>query len=294
MSPLSPRGRGVGGEGEVSPLTPEGRGAFAPALARGGPGPIILPWDAAPRRHRQRGTSMRRLTASGLSALLLTLGAVRAADWPQFRGPNCSGRAADGVALPAALGPDVNVLWKVELPPGHSSPVVVGDRVYLTAVRDGKLWTIALDRGSGKTLWEAEAPHRGLEKVHQIGSHAQSSPAADGDGVVPFFGSCGWVRSRTPSAPAARPCWSATACCCARTTTRVRSWRPTSGAPASWSGRPTAPSSCVATARRWSGRPTAGNRWWWPARCASPATTWRPARKCGRFTASPAPSARRR
>jgi outer membrane protein assembly factor BamB len=137
---------------------------------------------------------MHRLTATATSALLLVLAAtpgVGASDWPQFRGPNGSGRAADGAALPAALGPDANVVWKAEVPPGHSSPVVVGDRVYLTAVRDGKLLTLALDRGSGKVLWEAEAPHRGLEKVHQIGSHAQPTPAADGERVISFFGSCG-------------------------------------------------------------------------------------------------------
>jgi outer membrane protein assembly factor BamB len=114
-----------------------------------------------------------------------------ASDWPQFRGPNSSGRVADSPALPAAIGPRDNVLWKTALPPGHSSPVVVGDRIYLTAVRDRKLFTVALDRQSGKVLWEREAPSTALEKVHKIGSHAQSSPAADAERVVSFFGSCG-------------------------------------------------------------------------------------------------------
>jgi len=135
---------------------------------------------------------MQRLTRSAASALLLVLLVpdIRAADWPQFRGPNCSGRA-DGPGLPADIGPSTNVVWKTALPPGHSSPVVVGDRVYLTAVRDGKLLTLALDRGNGKVLWEAEAPTTTLEKVHKIGSHAQPSPAADGERVVSFFGSSG-------------------------------------------------------------------------------------------------------
>jgi outer membrane protein assembly factor BamB len=116
---------------------------------------------------------------------------LRASDWPQFRGPNCSGLAAPDAKLPTAIGPNSSVLWKTAVPPGHSSPVVVGDRAYLTAVQDGKLLTLALDRQDGKVLWQAEAPHRGLEKVHRIGSHAQSSPAADGERVVSFFGSCG-------------------------------------------------------------------------------------------------------
>lgn len=115
-----------------------------------------------------------------------------AADWPQFRGPNGSGWAGDA-KLPAELGPATNVLWKVELPPGHSSPIVCGDRIYVTAVRDRKLWTLALSRHDGKLLWEAEAPAPALEKVHKIGSHAQSTPAADDERVVSFFGSCGLV-----------------------------------------------------------------------------------------------------
>jgi outer membrane protein assembly factor BamB len=127
-------------------------------------------------------------------ALLLTLpfaAPAPAADWPQFRGPNCSGRAATDAPLPAEIGPATNVVWKTALPPGHSSPVVAGDRVYLTAERERKLLTIALDRQDGRVLWEAEAPSAALEKIHKIGSHAQPSPAADGERVVSFFGSYG-------------------------------------------------------------------------------------------------------
>jgi outer membrane protein assembly factor BamB len=112
-------------------------------------------------------------------------------DWPQFRGANCSGRAVVTGSYPEHLGPAVNVIWKTPLPPGHSSPVVAGERVYLTAVRDKRLFTIALDRKDGRILWKAEAPVRRLETVHRIGSHAQPTPAADADGVVSFFGSCG-------------------------------------------------------------------------------------------------------
>jgi hypothetical protein len=98
--------------------------------------------------------------------------------------------------------------------------VVAGDRVYLTGVRDKKLVTLALDRATGRRLWEAEAPHQKLEQIHAIGSHAQASPATDGERVVSFFGSCGrsattrpagssgtgrWAPLRTTSAPAAPP-----------------------------------------------------------------------------------------
>lgn len=114
-----------------------------------------------------------------------------AAEWPQFRGHRSLGVAESGSKLPAELGPETNVVWKTELPPGHSSPVVFGDRIYLTAVQGETLLTIGLDRMSGKILWQAEAPHDRLEKIHGIGSYAQPSPATDGERVVSFFGSSG-------------------------------------------------------------------------------------------------------
>jgi outer membrane protein assembly factor BamB len=111
--------------------------------------------------------------------------------WPQFRGRNAAGVALSSDALPAEIGPGTNVVWKTPLPPGHSSPVVDGDRIYVTAVRGEQLLTIALDRSTGRLLWENEAPHETLEAIHRIGSHAQPSPATDGQIVVSFFGSSG-------------------------------------------------------------------------------------------------------
>lgn len=113
-----------------------------------------------------------------------------AADWPQFRGPNAAG-ISDDAKLPDKIGPEHHVVWKIPLPPGHSSPVVVGDRIYVTAVRDQQLVTMALNRATGKTLWQAVSSYKTLEKIHTIGSYAQSSPAADRGVVVSFFGSSG-------------------------------------------------------------------------------------------------------
>jgi outer membrane protein assembly factor BamB len=113
--------------------------------------------------------------------------------WPQFRGVNGSARAGDDSRLPDEIGPEKNVVWKIELAPGHSSPVVFDERIYLTAVREEELLTVALDRRTGKTVWETAAPHDKLEAIHRIGSHAQSTPATDGEHVVSFFGSSGLV-----------------------------------------------------------------------------------------------------
>ena len=138
---------------------------------------------------------MRRSNLFGLCLLVLVLAAispVNAAEvWSRFRGEGGSGRAAAGSKLPTEIGPDKHVVWKIELAPGHSSPVVFGDRIYVTAEKNKQLVTIALDRATGKTLWEKVAPHEKLEAVHGIGSHAQCSPSADDERVVALFGSCG-------------------------------------------------------------------------------------------------------
>ncbi len=129
----------------------------------------------------------------GLTLLIgLIIGNLGFADsWSRFRGDNGSGLASSAAKLPADIGPDRHVVWKTELPPGHSSPAVQDGRIFLTAVRDQKLVTIGVDQATGKILWEQPAPHEKLENVHRIGSHAQSSPATDGERVVTFFGSSG-------------------------------------------------------------------------------------------------------
>jgi outer membrane protein assembly factor BamB len=130
-------------------------------------------------------------------AVLLSIGCAainataRAGDWPQFRGHNANGQAVASPRLPTAIGPDSGVIWKTPLPPGHSSPVIFGSRIYLNAIRDGRLLVMSLDRSTGKSLWETDVPHDRLEEIHRIGSHSQCTPAVDGERVVSFFGSAG-------------------------------------------------------------------------------------------------------
>lgn len=133
------------------------------------------------------------VSASCLCTLLMTGSLVSdaAEAWSRFRGENGSGVASAETQLPTEIGPDQHVVWKTPLPPGHSSPVVSGDRIYVTAERDRQLVTIALERDSGKIVWEKAAPYQKLEAVHSIGSHAQCSPATDGERVVVLFGSSG-------------------------------------------------------------------------------------------------------
>jgi outer membrane protein assembly factor BamB len=123
--------------------------------------------------------------------IFLSGGADTPGTWSQFRGPGSAAVAVGSNGLPTEIGPKQYVVWKTTLPTGHSSPVVHGERIYLTAVLEKKLYTLALDRKSGKEIWRTEAPHKGLEKVHKIGNHAQSTVATDGTHVVAFFGSTG-------------------------------------------------------------------------------------------------------
>lgn len=137
---------------------------------------------------------MYRFAAGVLGGVLAVGGIVAAADapkWPQFRGPNGSG-VADAEKPPVEFGPDKNLKWKVPAPPGFSSPVVAGDKLFLTAFDDGKLFTVAYNTADGKELWRTEAPAKKIEAFHKTeGSPAASSVATDGKIVVSYFGSCG-------------------------------------------------------------------------------------------------------
>jgi outer membrane protein assembly factor BamB len=131
-----------------------------------------------------------------LTAAVVTsvgLGADQPLAWPQFRGPNGSG-AAEGAKPPVSFGPDKNVLWKVAVPSGMSSPIVVGDKLILTAFDEGKLYTIAYRRADGAEAWRSAAPAKEIESFHKTeGSPAASTPATDGERIVSYFGSCGLV-----------------------------------------------------------------------------------------------------
>jgi outer membrane protein assembly factor BamB len=111
--------------------------------------------------------------------------------WPQFRGPGAAG-IAENQNPPIEMGPEKNLKWKVAVPSGLSSPIVVGDRLVLTAFEDGKLYTIAYNRADGSEAWRAHAPADQLEPYHKTeGSPAASTCATDGERIVSYFGSCG-------------------------------------------------------------------------------------------------------
>ena len=122
-----------------------------------------------------------------------TAAALHAAtpSWPQFRGSGGSG-IADTEKPPVEFGPGKNELWSVGVPPGASSPCVWGARIFLTAFDGGRLWTLCLDRATGRELWRRDAGAKKIEEFHpKEGSPAASTPATDGERVVVYFGSVG-------------------------------------------------------------------------------------------------------
>jgi outer membrane protein assembly factor BamB len=116
--------------------------------------------------------------------------------WSRFRGPNGRG-VVETSNLPVEVGPDTNVIWKTELPSGHSSPILSDDKVFLTAAEGAELWTIALDRASGEVLWRHRAPSSPTDPPDPRNNPASPSPVTDGEIVVVFFADYGMIALDT-------------------------------------------------------------------------------------------------
>jgi outer membrane protein assembly factor BamB len=128
----------------------------------------------------------------GLLCPVLVLG-LCGADWPQFRGPNGSGLCPSCGQLPTNFGPQKNVLWKTELPAGKSSPILVGDRIFLTASGGDDLITICLSRTTGKVEWRQTVRPARREARHPLNHAAAPTAATDGKSVFVFFADFGLI-----------------------------------------------------------------------------------------------------
>ena len=125
--------------------------------------------------------------------VLAWLSVASASEWDRFRGPNGSGVAETG-PLPVTFGPETNVVWTTPLPPGHSSPILSGDAVVLTAFEDDRLLTISLDRQTGREQWRRAVDRSRAEALDTRNHPASPSPAVDAEGnVYVFFGDVGLV-----------------------------------------------------------------------------------------------------
>src|SRR5690349_7616219 len=152
----------------------------------------------------------------GMFSLLATLAFAGDANWPQFRGPAASGLGNGSPPVEWDGDTGKSIRWKTPIPGlGHSSPVIWGDRIFVTsavpaqgesALKVGLYGNIepvegegpqsfnvnCVDRRSGKILWERTAA-RGLAKVkrHPKSTHANPTPATDGKHLIVSFGSEG-------------------------------------------------------------------------------------------------------
>jgi len=178
----------------------------------------MLRWTVRP----QELTIMRMaLVLLTCAVLLVTAAAPNDNDWPRWRGPNDDGMARGDA--PVEWSDSKNITWRVPIPGrGHSSPVIWGDKIFLTtavpaagespaatpgapqerrrgpgggsgAGREHKFVVLCLNRNTGKVLWERVAkvamPHEGYHG--RYGSFASNSPVTDGKYVYAFFGSRG-------------------------------------------------------------------------------------------------------
>ncbi len=119
---------------------------------------------------------------------------LAADDWPQFRGPNCTGIATSTNPLPVEFSETEGVRWSAPLGDGVGSPVVAAGRVFVTEMT-GKQ-TIALaafDLDSGKLLWRRQWKTGPLRNVHETNSGASTTPAADGKQVYFYFSTLGML-----------------------------------------------------------------------------------------------------
>ncbi|MEK6324931.1 MAG: PQQ-binding-like beta-propeller repeat protein [Acidobacteriota bacterium] len=168
--------------------------------------------------HRTTNGARRTCSFALLIVLIASVATIaRAQNWPSFRGTNASG-VADGKPTPTSWDATkgTNILWKTPIPGlAHASPVVWGDRVFVTTAVSSKggeyfrhglygdvdsdkdtskhSWHVyALDKRTGKIIWDRIA-YEGVPKIkrHIKATHASSTPVTDGKNVVAFFGSEG-------------------------------------------------------------------------------------------------------
>ncbi len=142
---------------------------------------------------RRRARSIDPLVAAVVLATSALLGfSVRAEDWPQFRGPNCSGISPSLLPLPEKFSATENIRWSAELGDGIGSPVVAAGRVFASAMTaDETVSLFAFDAATGQKIWQRDWPTGPLAEIHKTNSHSSTTPAADAERVYFYFSTLG-------------------------------------------------------------------------------------------------------
>ncbi len=152
---------------------------------------------------------------SRLIAISFVISPLYAGDWTQFRGPGSSGIATDK-DVPVQLDARKSVHWRIDLPGrGLSSPIIVGDRVFLSASSGAdqtRLHVFCFDAKTGKTIWERQFWATGRTMTHSKTCVAAPTPASDGKRVFVLYssndlicldldGNLKWLRALTLDYP---------------------------------------------------------------------------------------------
>lgn len=132
-----------------------------------------------------------------LTACCIAASTAQAGNRPAWRGPNANGVADPGQSPPLVWSDSENVIWKTPVPGrGHSTPIVVGSRIFLTSADESEKVqsVLCFERESGKPLWKT-AVHRGgfPEKLHKKNTSATPTSACDGERVFATFNNGGGI-----------------------------------------------------------------------------------------------------
>ncbi|MFM1768418.1 MAG: hypothetical protein RJA22_947 [Verrucomicrobiota bacterium] len=161
-----------------------------------------------------RFSPARTVTRTSLALALLAAAACPAADWPLFRGPRGNSLAPEA-KVPAQLD-RASIAWSAPLPGrGLSSPIVIGDRVFITAAsgpRQDRLHVLCFKASDGSRLWERQFWATGRTMTHEKTCVAAPSPASDGERIYALFscndllcldldGNLVWLRGLTRDYP---------------------------------------------------------------------------------------------
>ncbi len=142
--------------------------------------------------------------ATALSLIAISNTAIQADDWLGWRGPTGNGVVAES-GFTLQWDANKNVQWKTAIPGrGHSSPIVVGERIYLTTAVKREVKTgdktevhldcqlVAVDRRTGEILWQRTAHKlKNPPKIHRTNSYASDTPVSDGKHIWVTFSTFG-------------------------------------------------------------------------------------------------------
>lgn len=123
-----------------------------------------------------------------LSLLLISflISHAHASDWLRFRGEHGAGLVANA-NLPDEFGPNKNLKWKVSVPTGTSSPIIVGTRVFLTWATGETRAIQCLDVESGRELWQRPVSKDHDEPATAPAGPSTPTPVSDGERVYAFY-----------------------------------------------------------------------------------------------------------